>query len=98
LKRHPWLIAITIGAAAVWLATAALIVSSSWFLQCTVDGQPLGGIDCFQADSIPQTDSEPARSIGFVPLAATWLAATLGLSLLITLSVRARRRERAEEG
>ena len=80
-------------AAVVWLVTTALVLSGDWQLSCTVDGHELGGIDCLQANAVPQTDAAPARWIGFVPLAAAWLVAagTVVVCLVLWWRVRTRR-------
>jgi hypothetical protein len=90
LPRH--LVALAGLAAAVWLATVAMVLTADWFLTCTVDGQQLGGIDCFQTYVLPQTESEPAAWFGFLPLAIAWLLATGTLATCFALTVRAHTR------
>jgi hypothetical protein len=72
VSRRAWIAFAVL--ALVWLAATLSVLSARWFLSCTVDGQPLGGIDCFQANTLPATDSAPASWIGFVPLVLLWVA------------------------
>jgi hypothetical protein len=80
--------ALAIVAATVLAASSWVGLSATWFLSCTVHGQELGGIDCLQANALPQTQSTPASWFGFLPLALAWLAAAvvlvvIGLNLLV---------------
>jgi hypothetical protein len=58
----------------MWIAVVVIAVSADWYLgECTVHGQRASGTDCFGAAAVvPQTDSEPASWLGFIPLAIVW--------------------------
>jgi hypothetical protein len=85
--RHPMLLWISALAGALWVATLVVMLSADWYLECTVHGQQLGGIDCFQANVPPKTASTPASWFGFIPLAVTWLAANATLLVCGTLAL-----------
>jgi hypothetical protein len=78
---------------AVLLAATAVFLSAGWEYGCQDRaGNHLSGIDCFQYDALPTAHSEPAASLGFVPLVATWFLAVLVISgLLVSAGLRARR-------
>lgn len=90
MRRRPLLIAIAVAALAVWLACVVIALDAHWYFSCTQNGERIGGIDCL--DSIPKTDSRPAGSIGFVPLAVAWLVALLTLTACAWRGFRGRRR------
>src|SRR3954447_14704728 len=83
--------ALLIMAGVVWLFTIAVLLSADWFLSCQRNGAHFGGMDC--PGGVPQTDSAPARWIGFVPLAAAF-----ALASIVLLIAAIRRRPRAETG
>lgn len=55
--------------------TSVVLLTADWYLECTSPrGMRLGGIDCFQYDALPKTNTTPTNRIGFVPLLALWVA------------------------
>jgi hypothetical protein len=84
-------------ATGIWLASTVMLLSAEWTLSCTVQGQPLGGSDCLQANAAAETDSAPASSIGFLPLVACCLLSATVLAVLAAFAFRARRRGRGLE-
>ena len=78
MVRRYWLLLVcAAAAAAVWLASTAIALDARWYFSCGHDGIHLGGMDCL--GTTPKTHSDPARAVGFVPLAAAWWLATLAL-------------------
>jgi hypothetical protein len=91
MTRQRWVILLAGFAAAACVASVVLLLSAEWTLSCTVDGQSLGGIDCLQANTVPQTVSSPAGSIGFLPLVAACLLSATVLALVAAYALRKRR-------
>jgi hypothetical protein len=92
MRHQGWVILLVAIAAAACVASGVLLLSAEWTLSCTVDGQSLGGIDCFQANTVPQTISSPAGSIGFLPLVAACLVSATVLALVAAYALRKRLR------
>jgi hypothetical protein len=97
MRRRPLLIGIAVAALAVSVACVLVVLDARWYLSCRVNGAVLQGIDCLQVTSIPKTRSEPARTLGFVPLAIAWWLATCALAgcAVAPMVARYRRRGRA---
>jgi hypothetical protein len=93
LKAHWALVVAAILGFAVWLGSLLGLLLSEWYLECSVDGQQVGGIDCIQVfpDGV-QTDDRVGRWFGFVPLVVAFGLSTV---LLIVLGAWLDKRSRA---
>jgi hypothetical protein len=85
------MIGVFAAAGMTWITATVLLATGDWYLACKQDGQSIGGIDCLQyLPGSAQAGSEPASSVGFVPLTLAWATASLVLLLLLFLSIRRR--------
>ena len=52
VTRRKLLIAVALGASLVWWTVVTVILTGDWHLSCTISGQKLGGMDCFNSTAI----------------------------------------------
>ena len=89
---HPAVVAATVVLVALAVAAVELLHRATWFAPCAVDGSGRDGTDCFAEP--PITDDQPAKAIGWLPLAAVVAIAGAWLVVYACLLVARWRRAR----
>jgi hypothetical protein len=70
-----------------------MLLTADWYVSCSdAQGNHLGGTDCFQYRTLPTSHTEPAASIGFLPLAVLCvLALVMVVGIPVSTAMRASR-------
>jgi hypothetical protein len=82
---------------AVWavilVAAATMLLTADWYVSCSDEqGNHLGGMDCFRYRTLPTSHTEPAASIGFLPLAVLCvIALVMVVGIPLSTAMRANR-------